>query len=253
MSGRSRVLAVIPARGGSKGLPGKNIRLFAGLPLIAHSILLARLCPEIDRLVVSTDSPEIASVARDYGVEVPNLRPSELAQDDTPLWPVLRQALASIEEAERARYEMVLLLDPTSPARLPEDVAGAMEHLVNEPSADGVVGVSRPDFNPIWHCVVASNGWMTDLIAEGAGYDRRQDVPPVYRINGSLYLWRTAFMRDNKDEWRRKGKHLIYEIPEIRAMSIDSVRQFEQAELLVKHGMIVLPWLNGITAERCAP
>lgn len=99
MSAAEPVLAVIPARGGSKGLPGKNIRPFAGLPLIAHSILLAKMCPEIDRCVVSTDSEEIAQVARRFEAEVPFLRPGELARDGTPMWPVLRHALEAVETA----------------------------------------------------------------------------------------------------------------------------------------------------------
>src|SRR3989304_4564407 len=101
---RPRLLAVIPARGGSKGLPGKNIRPLAGIPLIAHSILLARLCPEIDRLAVSTDSPEIAAVAKQYGADVPFMRPAELARDDSPSWPVVRHALEARGQIEdRAR------------------------------------------------------------------------------------------------------------------------------------------------------
>ena len=95
MSDNAAVLAVIPARGGSKGLPGKNLRSLAGIPLIGHSILLAKMCPQIDRLIVSTESPGIAAVAREYGADVPFVRPVELAQDDTPMWPVLTHALAA--------------------------------------------------------------------------------------------------------------------------------------------------------------
>src|SRR2546428_122399 len=94
------LLAVIPARGGSKGLSGKNIRPFAGLPLIAHSILFAKMCREITRLIVSTDDETIAAVAREYGADVPFMRPANLAQDDTPLWPVLRHALSAAEQLD---------------------------------------------------------------------------------------------------------------------------------------------------------
>ncbi|MBM4135187.1 MAG: acylneuraminate cytidylyltransferase family protein [Nitrospira sp.] len=245
MDAGNSLLAVIPARGGSKGLPGKNIRRFAGLPLIAHSILFAKLCPEIDRVIVSTDSPEIASVAREYGVEVPSLRPSELAQDNTPIWPVLRHELAAAEQRDGRRYDLLVLLDPTSPTRLPADLAGALKRLCDVPSADGVIGVSQPTFNPIWHCVVEREGWMADLI-EGAGnFERRQEVPAVYRINGSLYVWRAEFVRRQAQGWREYGKHLIYEIPESRAVSIDYLEEFERAELLVRQRLISLPWLNG--------
>jgi len=238
------LLAVIPARGGSKGLPGKNIRPFAGLPLIAHSILFAKQCPQITRLIVSTDSPEIASVASHYGADVPFMRPPELARDDTSLWSVLRHALDAVERQDGKTYKHVLLLDPTSPAREPADIEGALGRLHGEPSANGIIGVSRPGFNPIWHCVIERGGWMTYLIEEGIQYERRQDVPVVYRINGSLYIWRTAFLRKQAGGWQGDGHHLIYETPEIRAMSIDEIHEFEKAELLVKSGLIRFPWLN---------
>ncbi|MDP3703767.1 MAG: acylneuraminate cytidylyltransferase family protein [Candidatus Omnitrophota bacterium] len=243
MSRPHGLLAVIPARGRSQGLPQKNIRPFAGLPLIAHSILFAKMCPEIDRCIVSTDSPEIANVATRFGGDVPFLRPAELAQHETPIWPVLQHALAEVEQQDGASYDALLLLDPTSPAREPADVSDAMHRLQAQPLADGVIGVSRPEFNPIWHCVVERDGWMADLMEEGADCERRQDVRPVYRINGSLYLWRTAFVRTARS-WRQDGRHRLYEIPESRAMSIDTVEQFERAELLVKSGRIVLPWLS---------
>lgn len=244
MSRGGRMLAVIPARGGSKGLPGKNIRPFVGLPLIAHTILFARLCPEIDRCIVSTDAPEIADVATRYRGDVPFLRPPELARDETPMWPVLRHALETVEDLEGARYEHLLLLDPTSPGRLPADITGAYDRLQRTPGADGILGVSQPEFNPIWHCVVERDGWMADLIPEGVEYSRRQDVPAVYRVNASLYIWRAEFVRSEKLEWRRNGKHLIYEIPEFRAIHIDDIHEFQRAELLVKSGIITFPWLS---------
>ena len=110
-----RVLAVIPARKGSKGLPEKNIRPLAGLPLIGHSIRFAKMCPAIDRCVVSTDSPQFAEVATRLGGDVPFLRPAELAQDHTPMWPVLRHALEHVESQDGVRYSKLFFLDPTSP------------------------------------------------------------------------------------------------------------------------------------------
>lgn len=244
-AGKPRMLAVVPARGGSAGLPGKNIRPFAGLPLIAHSIRFAKLCPEIDRVVVSTDSEDIAHVARRFGGEVPFLRPAELARHETPIWPVLRHALRMIEEEEQRAYDFLLLLDPTSPAREQADVRDAYMRLVGKVDADGVVAVSRPTFNPIWHCVVEKDGWMSDLFESGARYQRRQDVPPVYRINGALYLWRTEFVRRVEGgDWRSGGRHIMVEIPEIRAMSIDTLEQFQQAEVLVTTGVLKLSWLD---------
>jgi len=244
MSDATEVLAVIPARGGSKGMQDKNIRPFAGLPLIAHSILFAQLCPEIHRCIVSTDSPEIAAVAQEHGADVPFMRPPELAQDDTPMWPVLRHALAQVEQETGTRYGLLLLLDPTSPARELFDITGAMRRLGQSPDADGIVGVSQPDFNPIWHCVVEREGWMADLVEDGSKFDQRQKVPPVYRINGSLYIWRTEFVRTQERSWRQSGRYLIHETPEARAMSIDTLQEFQRAEFLVQSGQISFPWLS---------
>ncbi len=243
MSG-TRLLAVIPARGGSRGLPGKNTRPFAGVPLIVHSIMFAKLCPEITRCVVSTDDPAIAGVAGRFGGEAPFVRPPELARDATPLWPVLRHALAWVEGAEGVAYDLLLLLDPTSPAREPSDLAQALRRLEAHPEADGVIGVSQPDFNPIWHCVVEDEGWMRELIPGGVSYERRQDVPKVFRINGSLYVWRAGFVRRERETWRASARHLMHEIPESRAMSIDTLGEFTRAELLVSGGYISLPWLR---------
>src|SRR5689334_19934277 len=165
MNAAAEVLAVIPARGGSKGLPGKNIRVFAGLPLIAHSILYARMCPQLGRIVVSTDSAEIAAVAAEYDAKPPFIRPAVLAEDHTPMIPVLQHALSSMEKIERTTFQYVVLLDPTSPGREPADVSEAFQRLKNNPSADGIVSVSRPDFNPLWNCVIEKDGWMDDAFS----------------------------------------------------------------------------------------
>lgn len=245
MPKKSSVLALIPARGGSKGLPGKNIRSFSGHPLIAHSIFMARMCPLISRIVVSTEDSKIAEIARDYGAEVPFKRPKELAQDDTPMWPVVRHALQAIEAAHNERYDYLLLLDPTSPGRTPEDVEKALKSLEENKKADGVLGVSQPSFNPIWHCVVEKEGWMTRLIPEGGQYHRRQDVPTVYRMNASLYIWRRDFIHAcEKNEWSKEGNFLLHEIPESRAIHIDDLHEFEVAELLIKKNLISLPWIR---------
>lgn len=238
------MLAIIPARGGSKGLPGKNIRPFVGLPLIGHSILMAKMCPKISRVIVSTDDEKIASVAQGFGAEVPFLRPKELAQDNTPMWPVLQQALQFLERRGEDTFDSILLLDPTSPGRLPQDVSQAFEELKKNPKADGIVGVSKPEFNPIWHCVEERNGWMASLVEEGGVYHRRQDVPTVYRINASLYIWRTGFVRRCKGNWRQEGRHLLYEIPESRAIHIDDLEEFKRWELLVKNNFVSFPWLK---------
>lgn len=238
------MLALIPARGGSKGLPGKNVRPLAGLPLLEHSLRLARLCPEIARTVVSTDSEEIAAVARAAGGDVPFLRPAELARDETPMLPVLRHALEQLSDG----YETLLLLDPTSPGRLPEDVARAHELLEASPAADGVVSVSEPPFNPIWHAVVERDGYLEPLLSEGRAYGRRQDVPRVLRINAALYLFRTSFLRREHETWLN-GRHRLLEIPELRAFHIDTEEDFRLCELVLESGLVRLPWLSAGSSE----
>lgn len=238
-----RLLAVIPARGGSKGLPGKNLAELAGLPLIAHSIACAALCAAVGRVVVSTDSEEIAAVARRHGAETPFLRPAELAGDDTPMWPVVRHALDELDPDGRS-YDVLLLLDPTSPGRTPEDIAGALRRLEGRPDADGVVGVSRPHFNPIWHAVVEHDGLMADLVSGGGAYGRRQDVPVVYRINATLYAWRAEFVRRETGSWR-DGRNLLYEVPELRSFHIDEPEDLAVAAALIEAGLVALPWLAG--------
>lgn len=247
---RTGLLAVIPARARSEGLPGKNIKSFAGLPLIAHTILFSKLCPEIERCVVSTDSLEIAAVADRYGGDVPFLRPPELACDDTPLWLAVRHALTEMERRTGLRYEHLLLLDPTSPARDPADIAASFRRLRAVPKADGIVGVSRPYFNPLWVSVIDQNGWMADLHEGASRFQSRQRVPPVYRINGSLYIWKADFVRKPRKTWRKNGKYIMYEIPERMAMSIDTAEEFELAELLVTSGKIVFPWMNRVVLGR---
>ena len=235
-----RVLAVVPARGGSKGLPGKNLRPLAGLPLIEHSLRFAAMCPQIERTIVSTDSEEIAEVARTLGAEV-LARPGELAQDETPTWPVLRHALDTVDP-DGERYDLLLLLDPTAPARLARDLEAALSALAREPAADGVVSVAEPDFNPIWQCVVERDGRLEHLVPEGARYLRRQDAPRVLFIAGVLYLWRTAFVRREPKSWFR-GRLLPLEIERVRAVSIDRSEDLEALAALVAAGMVTFPWL----------
>lgn len=237
------MLAVIPARGGSKGLPGKNVRPLAGLPLIAHSIRMAALCPEIDRCIVSTDNEQIADTARKYGGDVPFLRPADLAQDSTPMWPVLRHALAEVERTSQRQFGSLLLLDPTSPGRMPEDVLQALRILESDPKAVGVVAVSEPPFNPRWVCVEEVEGYMKPLVHQAGSYMRRQDVPPVYRINAILYLWRRDHVMNENAPSFYESQHRILVVPDERAIHIDEPRDFALAELLTREGFVKFPWL----------
>lgn len=237
----SRILALIPARGGSKGIPDKNIRELAGLPLIAHSIRCAKMCPQVDRVIVSTDDPEIRRIALEHGGEVPFLRPSELASDETPMWPVVQHALSEIAGGGES-YDAVLLLMPTNPVRDPEDLTRSVEILMGDPAADGVVSVSVPPFNPRWVCVVEEDGFMRDAFDGAGGHGRRQELPTTYRINGVIYLWRTEFIRTTTN-WR-SGKIRMMEIPDEQALDIDRLDELVRTERLIASGDIQLPWLG---------
>lgn len=240
-----RVLAVVPARGGSKGLPGKNLRSLAGLPLVVHSVRAAEAMRTVTRCVVSTDDPQVAAVARKHGADVPWLRPAELATDDTPMAPVLRHALAAVEAEEGSPYDAVVLLDPTSPARVPAEVDAAVERLLDTPNLDGVISVSQPSFNPVWVGVRPSADEPEVLeryFPEGAGVTRRQDTRRYLRINGTFYVWTSAFVRRLESSWFDEGRHAMVEIPEWRAYAIDYLEEFEDLEAAVARGRVVLPW-----------
>jgi CMP-N,N'-diacetyllegionaminic acid synthase len=239
-----RVLAVIPARGGSKGLPGKNIRPLMGLPLLVHSIRCAGMSRRVTTTVVSTDSEEIAEVARQGGASVPFMRPAELARDDTPMFPVLTHALLGVE-AGSAAYDFIVLLDPTSPGRLPDEIDRAVADLLEQPTAVGVVACSRPTFNPFWVGVVKDGPYIAPAFGGANGFNRRQEVPPFYRINGALYVWRASHVRAAPAQWR-DAPHLMLEMPEERAFSIDDLYEFRLAEAVLGQGLINLPWLQGV-------
>lgn len=242
-----RVLAVVPARGGSKGLPGKNTRPLAGLPLIVHSIRAAGLTPSVTRCVVSTDDEEIARVAREHGGDVPWLRPAELATDDAPMAPVLRHALEAVEAEEGERYDVVVLLDPTSPTRVPAEIESAVDLLAAEADLDGVISVSEPSFNPLWVGVRPSGAderVLERFFPEGTGVVRRQDVPRYLRINGNFYVWTADFVRRLRDSWFDEGRHGMVEIPEERAFAIDHLYEFLRVEALVGQGVLTMPWLD---------
>jgi CMP-N,N'-diacetyllegionaminic acid synthase len=239
------ILCVIPARGGSKGLPGKNLKLLCGFPLIAHSIMCAKMVKSLDRIIVSTDDDKIAEVTRQYKADVPFKRPQELATDTAGMISVLQHALIEMEKIDGKRYESILLLDPTSPGRTPEDIEKAVSLLKKNEKADGVVGVSEPEFNPYWHCVIERDGVMEPLIKGASRFARRQDVPKVFRINASLYLWKRDFILSEKAiKWIEEGRHLMVEIPERRAIHIDHKEDFEKAEVFLKEGYVELPWIK---------
>ena len=223
------VLAVIPARGGSKGLPGKNIKELCGKPLIAWTIEQARRIGSIDRVVVSTDDQDIAKVSKRYGAEVPFRRPDELSSDTASTMQVIFHAIEWLKEHEGFRPSYIMLLQATSPLRATEDIAGAIQMLRDKDNR-AVVSVCETDHHPWWSNRLPGNGNMKDFVRPEILNKRRQDLPVFYRINGALYLGETAYVHEcngflGPDTY-------AYEMPKNRSIDIDSDLDFKLAEWL---------------------
>jgi CMP-N-acetylneuraminic acid synthetase len=189
------VLAIIPARGGSKGLPGKNLLPLVGQSLVARAAAAARDSAVVDRVIVSTDSRDIADEARRAGADVPFLRPAALAADDTPMLPVVQHAVETLE-AEGWTPEIVVLLQPTSPLRRPAHVREAVMQL-RATRADSVVSVVElPRHMSPDYVMRMTDGELKPFLPEGERHTRRQDARPAYVRDGTVYVfWRRTLAR----------------------------------------------------------
>lgn len=221
------------ARGGSKGLPGKNLRPLAGKPLIAYTIEAARASSVLDRLVLSTDDAGIAAAARTLGCDVPFIRPAELARDDTPHLPVVQHAVRWLDEGDGYRPDAVMILQPTSPLRRPRHIREAVD-LLESSGADSVVSVcSVPDhYNPMRTVSIDASG-TARLFVTGEPLrrriNRRQDMPAAWTMNGAIYLVRTPALF--AAEPSLYGDHsAAYVMPHASSVSIDSLEDWFAAE-----------------------
>jgi len=219
------------ARGGSKGLPGKNIRPVGGKPLIAWTLEAALKCPLVNRVVVTTDSQEIADVCRAFGAEVPFLRPSELAQDDTPGMDPLLHAVRWLEDNENYRPELVMLAQATSPLRPAEDMSRAIE-LLFEKSADAVVSVTPVEEHPFAMKRMDEDGRMTDYVGQENPVNRRQDLPPLYVLNGAIYLVRRDVLLREETFYTDCTYGLI--MPPERSIDVDTAWDLYLADLILR-------------------
>lgn len=192
------ILGVVTARGGSKGIPGKNLKLLGGKPLIAYTLESAAASAVFDRVILSTDDAEIAAAARERGCEVPFMRPAELARDETPHLPVMQHAVHWLREHEGYRPDVVMILQPTSPLRRAEDIRRSIQ-LLTESGADSVLTVSEvpAHVHPMRMLRLADDGTAT-LFVSGEPVrrriNRRQDLPSAWLMNGSIYAFRTAVL-----------------------------------------------------------
>lgn len=230
INGKS-VLAIIPARGGSKGLPGKNIKELCGKPLIAWTIEQAKSCGNIDRVVVSTDDESIAEVAKKYGAEVPFMRPEELASDTASTIDVIFHAINWLKEHEDYRPEYILLLQPTSPLRSGEDINGAIQ-ILKDKDARAVVSVCETDHHPWWSNILSEDGNMKDFLRPEILNKRRQDLPVFYRLNGAIYLSDTDYLYEYNGFLGPDT--FAYKMPKERSIDIDSAMDFKLAEFLLE-------------------
>lgn len=222
-----QTIATICARGGSKGLPGKNIRLFAGQPLIVHTIAQALACPLLDAVFVSTDDVAIAGIARAAGATVPYLRPAELASDTAAKLPVIEHLVRYLEQGGQ-RIARIVDLQPTSPLREVEDILQALNAWPDMPLT---VSVRQAQDNPYFNMVERGvDGRMA--LCKGAGGTRRQDSPDVYALNGSIYVWQRAALAQAAVKGLWCVQLAMWEMPHWKSVDIDDLNDFEYAEWL---------------------
>ena len=225
------VICVIGARGGSKGLPNKNIRLLLGKPLIAWTIEQALSCPEIDHVIVSTDSPAIAEIAKTYGAETPFMRPAELANDKAGKWDVWQHALTAYEKYLDKPIDLFVDLDCTSPLRDIEDISKAIIQFRTS-DVDAVFSVCEARKNPYFNMIEIVEGYQSICKKLPIPILRRQDAPKVYEHVASIYVLSPNFLRNGKG--LLSGKTHGYDIGPSKSLDIDSEFDFELIEYLMK-------------------
>lgn len=227
------ILAVITARGGSKGVPRKNIRELNGKPLIAYTIeALKGAADALYKVIVSTDDEEIASVARQYGADVPFMRPSELATDTAASLPVVQHALREVEKQDDVRIDATMLVQPTNPFLTTEFVKKGLDVLHAHDDATGVVSVVENISNHPLKALKLVDGVLQSYIAEAPQATRRQDLEPVFKRNGSFYITRRNVLMNGNDLYGARLYPCI--MPEISAIDIDTEVDMVIAETLFK-------------------
>ena len=224
-------LTIIPARGGSKAIPHKNIKLLAGKPLIAWTIETAINCRKLSRVIVSTDDPEIAKVALQCGAEVPFLRPAELAMDESSSLSVVLHLVHWLEEQGSPVPEYVLLLQPTSPFRTTEDIEAAIKS-ANSRRINAVVSVCEAKVHPFLCKRIQADGRLVDFMTAHINSLRRQDLPPTYSLNGAIYMNRYESLLEERTFLPKDT--LPYLMPPERSLDLDTPWDWHLAELILR-------------------
>ncbi len=221
---------MIPARGGSKGLPGKNIKQLQGKPLIAYTIEQAKESKYIDRVIISTEDDQIAEVSKRYGAEVPFQRPAELARDDSSMMDVLLHAVKWMEGEAKFKFDILVLLHVTTPLREAEDIDKCIELLVDE-KTDNVFSVAEAYRNPYFNMVEVTAGNEVRLVKDGH-FTTRQSAPRVFDMNASIYVWWKDTFKAEKGLFLKKTR--VYPMPRERSVDIDEPMDFRIAEMLLQ-------------------
>ena len=235
-----KVLAVVPARRGSKGLPLKNIRLLGGKPLLAWPIEAARNSRHVDRVLISTEDAEFAAIAQAAGADAPFLRPAELASDTSPSIDFLLHALDTLASAGE-HYDFVALLEPTSPLTEASDIDAALEALVaRREEAEAIVGVTAlTSSHPAFAVRIAAGGLIQPHAAPGFGQmPRRQDIEPLYSLDGSLYISTTTALRRERGFYHQKT--LPYVTPRWKSFEVDDLVDFICIEAMLAHRDLII-------------
>lgn len=230
MYNNKKIIAIIPARGGSKGLPGKNIKELNGKPLIAYSIEAALNSNVFDKVIVSTDSEEIAEVSKKFGAEIPFLRPLELATDKADSMDTLIHALKFYSDIGE-NFDYIIKLQPTSPLRTAEDIKKAV-NLIIEKNGDAVISVSECKHHPLWTNTLNIDMKMNKFLKDEVKGKNRQELDKYYELNGMIFLSKTKKLIDTRD-WYGENSYAQV-IDGNRAIDIDNIIDFKLAEIILQ-------------------
>ncbi|MCL1139591.1 cytidylyltransferase domain-containing protein [Shewanella pneumatophori] len=229
MFNQNKVLAIIPARGGSKRLPNKNLMMLVDKPLISWTIEAALLSQYIDRVIVSTDSYDIKQISESYGADVPFIRPPELAADDSSSSEVILHVLQKLD----VQYDVVVMLQPTSPMRSFMHIDESLETMLNN-QADGIVSVTPCEHSPLWAGTLSSDGSLTDFLDVNANR-RSQELPNFYRLNGAIFCYKVENLILNNGI-NYKNNIFPYFMDRYSSVDIDTKDDFDYAEYLLLKG-----------------
>lgn len=237
MIGKKTILAIIPARGGSRELPKKNIKLLGDTPLIAYSINAAQRSAYVDRIIVSTDSDEIAQIAKKYGAEVPFKRPPEYATDaSSPVSEFIVHALRWLRDNEGKTYDLFCLLQPTSPFRNGNHLNEAIKKFSVCKDAISLISISETTRSPYWMKTINSNGYLEEFVNGDFSDTRRQDLPKTYSVNGAIYIMGTLDYLKTKRFLTDRTTYYLMDA--VSSVDIDTELDFKFAEYLLGSGMV---------------